>query len=96
MCPATKELVGRRDTKEVLYYEGNKSQRGCSREHEGERERRADQTEISPGSCMMLRLEGQRGMVLSGGITAVLQKTESGKGRVCIRRPPGTMSQGCR
>jgi len=42
MCPATKELVGRRDTKEVIYYEGNKSQRGCSREHEGERERRAD------------------------------------------------------
>lgn len=69
--------------------------RGAAAENMRVRER-GEQTEISPGSCVMLRLEGQRGMVPSGGITAMLQKIESGKGRVCIRRPPGTMSQGCR
>ena len=51
--------------------------RGAAAENMRVRER-GEQTEISPGSCVMLRLEGQRGMVPSGGITAMLQKIESG------------------
>lgn len=72
--------MGRRDTKEVLYSEGNKKSQGAAAENMRVRERRADR--LAPGSCVMLRisLEGQWGMVLSGGIMAVLQKIESGKG----------------
>lgn len=83
--------MGRGDTKEGLHSEGNKkSQRGCSREREGEGEKR--KLRSVQGLRVMLRIS--RGMVLSGRIMAVMRKIESGKGQVCVKRPPGQCHRG--
>lgn len=64
--------------------------RGAAAENVRVRERRGNRS--VQGLRVMLRLSW--GMVLSGGIMAAMQKIESRKGRVCIKRPPGQCHRG--
>ena len=75
-------------------FEGNgRDQSGCSRELKCERE---ESRQISPKCLCDVESFTWRakGMVLSRGIRAVMWRTESRKGRICMKRPSGTMRLG--
>ena len=84
--------MGRGDTKEVLHSEGNKkSQRGCSREREGEGEKRK---QISPGPpCDVKDFMGNGSKWGNYGCNAENRIQE---GPSLYKETTWTMSQGCR